>query len=415
MLNSRHFVYNLTMRGASIITIGDEILSGNTIDSNSSYISLRLSEIGIPVRIKYTVGDKSEDISEVFREGLRSDIIITTGGLGPTVDDITIRTIADVLGRRLVWREDIMSMVRDHFRIRGMDTPDVNLSQGYIPQGANPLPNPIGIAPGIFLKEGEKFIFMLPGVPPEVRAIVDKGVIPLLRNIIETQPLIIVTFHTAGIPESRIQELIGDVGGVSYLPYPDRVDLRLTRTNAEDIEKFRKFLREKLGDAVYGEDEDTLEGIIGNILKERGLTIAVAESLTGGLVMHRITNIPGSSDYFWGGVVAYSNRMKRVMLGVRAETLKRYGAVSEETAIEMAVGIKEATDCNIGASATGIAGPTGGTAKKPIGLVYTAISGNQGNVCERNIFKGDRLTIKEISAQKVLQMFRNYLIAVHTP
>ena len=192
------------------------------------------------------------------------------------------------------------------------------------------------------------------------------------------------------------------------------MDIRINRENENDIEEVRNILKNEFGDAVYGEDEDRLGVIIGRLLNKRGLKIAFAESLTGGLVMHRITNVPGSSKYFLGGVIAYSNDLKKVMLNVKDETLRKFGAVSEETALEMAKGIRKTTGSDIGASTTGIAGPEGGTIKKPVGLVYTAVSGIRGDICERNIFKGNRLMIKEMSAQKVLQLVRQYLLTIHT-
>lgn len=363
------------MSEVSIITIGSEILSGHTVDTNAAYIGQRLAEMGHSVRFRYTVGDNARDITSALKQALKSDAIITTGGLGPTKDDITKQTFADVLGRRLV------------------------------------LTNPIGTAPGIFIEKGKKLIFILPGVPGEMKSIFENEVVPVLKEKLASYPLITVTFHTTGIPESQIQELIGEIEGIAFLPHHTGVDLRISRKTRKEIKELRKFLKHRLGDAVYGEDSDTLEAVVGRLLKNKHLTIGVAESLTGGLMMHRITNVSGSSDYFLGGTVAYSNELKVTLLGVKEETLKRYGAVSRETAQEMAVGIKETTGADIGISTTGIAGPTGGTREKPVGLAYTAVSGESGTRCERNLFNGDRLMIKEMSAQKALDMVRIYLLS----
>jgi len=363
------------MSEVSIITIGNEILSGRTLDTNSVYIGQRLAEMGHSVRFRYTVGDNVRDIAFALKQALKSDVIITTGGLGPTKDDVTKQTIADVLGRKLI------------------------------------LTNPIGTAPGIFIEEGEKLIFILPGVPREMKSIFENEVVPVLKKKLASYPLITVTFHTTGIPESQIQELIGEIEDIAFLPHYTGVDLRISRKTRKEIEEFRKFLKHRLGDAVYGEDSETLEAVVGRLLKNKHLTIGVAESLTGGLVMHRISNVSGSSEYFLGGVVAYSNELKMTLLGVKGETLKRYGAVSKETAQEMVVGIKDATGADIGISTTGIAGPTGGTRGKPVGLVYTTVSGESGIRCEKNLFNGDRLMIKEMSAQKALDMVRIYLLS----
>lgn len=401
------------MSKVTIITIGDEILSGHTLDTNSVYIGQRLAELGHSVRFRYTVGDSAQDIATILREALKSDtdIIITTGGLGPTKDDITKQTIADVLGRRLIWRADIMGMVKEYFVRQAIEMPKINMSQGYIPEGATPLANPVGTAPGILIEESKKLIFILPGVPREMKSIFENEVVPLLKERLPSRPPITVTFHTTGIPESRIQELIGDIEDIAFLPHHIGVDLSVSRKTKKEIEEIRKFLKHRLGKTIYGEDDDTLGVVVGRLLKDNHLTIGVAESLTGGLAMHRITNVSGSSEYFLGGVVAYANELKKEILGIKEETLKRYGAVSKETAVEMAMGIREATGADIGASTTGIAGPTGGTREKPIGLVYTAVYGENGARCEKNLFKGDRSMIKEMSAQKLLDTVRIYILS----
>lgn len=372
------------MGEVSIITIGDELLSGHTVDTNAVYIGRRLVDMGHTVRRMVTVGDSARDIAAGLKRALKSDVIITTGGLGTTIDDITKQSVTDALGTKLVGE-------------------------------AIPLANPAGTAPGIFIEEGKTLIFLLPGVPREMKLIFENQVVPLLRQRLASHSLITVTFHTTGIPESRIQELISEIGDTAFLPHHTGVDLRISRKTKGEMEELRKFLKRRLGEALYGEDDDTLEVVVGKLLKSGHLTIGVAESLTGGLVMHRITNVSGSSEYFLGGVVAYSNELKSAILGVKGETLKRYGAVSRQTALEMADGIRKATGADIGASTTGIAGPTGGTEKKPVGLIYTAVCGRGGAKCKRNLFKGDRLMIKEMSAQKVLDMVRLYVRAIHTP
>jgi nicotinamide-nucleotide amidase len=238
---------------------------------------------------------------------------------------------------------------------------------------------------------------------------IENEVVPLLKQRLASHSLMTVTFHTTGISESRIQEQIGEIDGIAFLPHLTGIDLRISRKTKDELGDIRKFLKSRLGKAIYGEDDDTLEAVIGRLLKDSHLTIGVAESLTGGLVMHRLTNVPGSSKYFLGGVVAYSNKLKRELLGVKEETLKGHGAVSKEIALEMASGIRESAGADIGASTTGIAGPTGGTREKPVGLVYTAVCGKKRERCEKNLFKGDRLMIKEMSAQKVLDMIRTYI------
>lgn len=409
------------MNGALLI-IGDELLLGTTIDTNSAWLGRRLAEVGIEVKYKLTVGDSPKIIEDELRRLLEKfDIIITTGGLGPTLDDVTKKSIAKVLGKKLVLNERILKAIKKHFQKRGVEMPAINMSQALIPQGAHPIKNPVGTAPGLFLKEGEKWIFILPGVPSEMKAIFEEGVLPVLSREGKKE-IRFRTIKTTGITESRLAEILDrtvkEVSGyviVSFLPRHTGVNIRIkikkgTEGGDELLKKVEEKFTEKIGIYTYGRDEETMEEVVGYLLTMRNFTLSVAESCTGGLIKHRITNVSGSSKYFIGGVVAYSNEVKQNLLGVPEQTLQRYGAVSQQTAISMAKGIRSLLKTDIGLSVTGIAGPSGGSVEKPVGLVYIGLSSKGKTSFEEHRFLGDRIKIKEQTAQAALDMLRRYLL-----
>lgn len=408
-----------------IISIGEELLLGTTLDTNSAYLGRRLSEIGGRVAYRTTVGDRGEEIQENLERALsRSNLILMTGGLGPTRDDVTKKTVSKILGRPLVLHDRTLERVREHFEKRGMKMPSINTGQALIPRGAVPLDNPLGTAPGLWIQQGERDLILLPGVPAEMKAIFE-GLLPRLKEKISGEVLLHSTLHTWGAPESEIAQRLSTTlkgkenGQVAFLPRHTGVDLRISMRGKTEREAMRvlegleKRIYESLGIWVWGKNEETLESVIGCLLIMKGLTLSVAESCTGGLVMDRLTGVPGSSDYFLGGLVAYSDDLKMRFLKIPKQILTKYGAVSQKTAVAMAEGIRNMAQADLGLSVTGIAGPTGGSKKKPVGLVYVGLAREGKPLWEEYRFLGDRRMIKEQSAQGALDFVRRYLLDEH--
>lgn len=407
-----------------IISIGNELLNGRTVNTNASFIAEKLFETGINVRQVVTVRDESEAISGALREALgHSDAVLMTGGLGPTHDDITNKVVADFFNSPLVFKEEILLEIKSRFKRRGLAMPAINRSMAYIPEKATLLPNPIGTAPGMIFEQERKLVFVLPGVPQEMRAIMEHSIVPILREKCPTCQIQVNTFRTTGIAESSILQKISDglkqceSYEIAFLPKYSGVDLRVTRRSGDiaDEEKFnsfKKLLYRKIGDYIYTTRKEELEAVVGRLLREKNWTISVAESLTGGLVQHKITNVAGSSEYFLGGVVAYSNESKINLLGVERELLRNYGAVSEPVAREMALGIRSKFGADIGVSTTGIAGPSGATATKPVGLVYIGLVTPQEVFVKKIQFGKDRFFNKQRSAQAALDTVRRTILGI---
>jgi len=408
---------------ADIISIGDEILYGQIADTNSTFIAEKLSGEGIEVVFSTNVGDDVSRIAEAFDAAKsRADVIIATGGLGPTSDDLTKKAIVKVFKRKLVFHEKILKEIEKSFEKRGQLMPKINQNQALLPQGAKPLANRWGVAPGIFIEEENTLFFALPGVPQEMKWMLESEVLPILRSDKPKTFVIHRKLRTTGIPESAIYEKIeglidpkGDVK-IAFLPSYGGVDIRLTVTPKQavegeaKIEELEKKIREILGTYIYGTDDQVLEEVVGDLLSERGKTIAVAESCTGGLIGAKFTNISGSSKYFERGVVTYSNQAKMELLKVPPETIEKYGAVSEEVALLMAEGVRKLAKTDYGLSATGIAGPTGGTPEKPVGLVHIGFAHENDSFAQKFQFAEDRLTNRERAAQAALNMVRLFLI-----
>lgn len=400
---------------AEIITIGDEILLGQTVDTNSAYISQKLSQLGIEVDYKTSVGDDIKNISEALTIALsRADLVITTGGLGPTNDDITKKAIVKVFKRNLVFHEEILMKVEESFKKRGMEMPKINQNQALLPQGSKAIPNQFGSAPGIFVREENKLFFALPGVPLEMRSMMEKDVLKMLEksskaNVFEKK------LRTTGIPESAIYERIEPILAstsevkVAFLPSFLGVDIRLNSRSQERLHEKEKQIGELLGNVMYGEGDITLEEVVGGLLKEKRKTVSVAESCTGGLIGKRFTNVSGSSEYFERGVVSYSNQAKMELLKIPQEMIEKYGAVSEQVAILMAEGIRRLAKTGYGLSATGIAGPTGGTPEKPVGLIWIGFAHENDSFAERFLFGEDRETNRQRAAQAALNLVRLFL------
>jgi nicotinamide-nucleotide amidase len=400
---------------AEIITIGDEILLGQTIDTNSAFIAKKLSQLGIDVTYKTSVGDDIQTISEALTNGLsRADLVITTGGLGPTNDDITKKAIVKVFKRNLVFQEEILKKVEQSFKKRGMEMPKINQNQALLPQGSQALLNQFGSAPGIFIQEKDKIFFALPGVPLEMRSMIENDILPLLEKVSEVK-VFQKKLRTTGMPESVIYETIEPIINsrpevkVAFLPGFLGVDIRLNSESKEKLEGMENNIKEVLGNSIYGEDDISLEEVLGKLLKDKGKTISVAESCTGGLIGKRFTNVSGSSEYFERGVVSYSNQAKMEILRVPQDMIEKHGAVSEQVAILMAEGIRRISKTDYGLSATGIAGPTGGTEEKPVGLVWIGFAHENDSFARKFLFGEDRDTNRERAAQAALNLVRLFL------
>ncbi len=410
---------------AEILTIGTELLLGQTIDTNSAYIGEALAAAGIEVYWKSTVGDHEARIGEALRVALtRSEIVIATGGLGPTEDDLTCRAIAAELGRTLHLDQTVLESIRRRFADRALVMSKNNERQAMIPEGSTVLPNPHGTAPGLLIRvENGRIVVAMPGVPGEMQPMLTEQVIPRLGEAFGVSGSIRSrTLKACGISESALDETIGDLTRVSRNPiiallaYPGEIYIRLTVKSDSEAEGDRLLddleakIRERLGKLLFGRDEERLEEVVGRLLLETKQTVAVAESCTGGLVCHRLTNLPGSSAYFVRGEVVYSNHAKEGLLGVPRELIAEHGAVSQPVALAMAAGMRQIAGTDLALGITGIAGPGGGTATKPIGLTYIAIASNDGVTCREYRFLGDRETNKLRASQEALDILRRHLL-----
>lgn len=411
---------------AEIIAVGTELLLGFVVNSDTAFLGRTLAGLGIACYRQVTVGDNPERLEEAIRTALtRADLVITCGGLGPTVDDITLETISRATGRRLVLNRPILRRIRQRFARLGIRMPKHNARQALIPQGAVVFPNTSGTAPGFLLplssSTGTKFLAALPGPPRELMPMVEKHLVPRLRRMAGGAVILSRTLHLTGLTESeadaKVRDLLALKGSVTVGIYahPGHVELRITaraagRAGARRlIAGVERKIRSRLGPFLYGTDDDTLASVVGALLKRRRQTLAVAESCTGGLISHRITEAPGSSDYFLGGVVAYANSLKESPLSVSSELLRHYGAVSPQAAKAMAEGVRRLTGSTIGLSVTGIAGPTGGSKRKPVGLVYIALATPKGTARRRCQFTGDRGVVNFRASQAALNWLRRYL------
>jgi nicotinamide-nucleotide amidase len=409
---------------AEIISVGTELLSGGVVDTNSFYLSEELMLIGIETAFMTVVGDDEQDMEETLRRAFgRVNVAIVTGGIGPTEDDITRKVIAKIIKKRLVLNEEALKSVHDKLAGRGKEFVMSNDRQALVPSGARLLQNPIGIAPGFYSSEEELFIAVMPGVPQEMRAMFSEGLRPVLverfggRMFIRRRVL-----RTCGVSESVVNQALQNIlkRGVPVVGLTAKetgVDIRVISRGptAEQsqamVESTDAAIRNILGDAVYGVDDQEIEEVVGVLLKQRRLKLAVAESCTGGLIGGRITGIAGSSEYFERGAVVYSNAAKTEMLGVPQGLIERHGAVSSEVAEAMALGIKKAAHVDLGLGVTGIAGPGGGTEKKPVGLVCVALAHAQGIKIAEHRFLGTREQVRIGASQMALDMVRRYLIA----
>lgn len=412
-----------------LLTIGDELLLGFTVDTNAAYLARALAAIGVEIVHRTTVGDDADQIAAAVRDAIeRTGAVITTGGLGPTADDRTRPVIAKLFGRELVRDDEIVKQIEARFwRLSSAKMPETNIVQAMVPVGARVLTNNHGTAPGLWIEDAQgRWVAMLPGVPREMRGLTNDSILPILRERIGAAPVAIVsrTLRTTGIGESALAERLGDLGTsvdgmpLAFLPGWAGVDLRLTsRTRAADdavraLDSASQMLRDVVGPVAYGVESEDMAELVLEMCRDHALTIGTAESCTGGLLGARLTAIPGSSDVFSGGVIAYDNVIKAKLLGVRDVTLKMYGAVSEETAREMAEGCILALGTAIGIAITGIAGPGGGTPEKPVGTVWIAVAGIGDTRTLGRTYVGDREEIRQRATQASLDQLRRALAAI---
>ncbi len=400
-----------------IITIGDELLIGQIVNSNAAYLGKQLTALGLEVKWTTTVGDDAANLKQAIANAMhRADMVIMTGGLGPTHDDITKNVAAEFFDSKLVYKPEILDRLKQAFAARGIKMAAINEVQAQVPEKARIIDNPVGTAPGLIFERDGKLCFILPGVPFEMKAMCEATVFPMLKG--KGQTILQKTVRTTGIPESSLFERLGDIkqleelAKVAFLPKSTGVDIRLTVHGMDAAEcesrlaRALQIVRVRAGEFIYAYDDGDLEEVVAQLFFETKKTVAVAESCTGGLLAHKLTNISGSSAYFERGVVAYSNRAKVDILGVPAELIEKFGAVSAECAVAMAEGVREISGADFGVSTTGIAGPTGGTPEKPVGLVYIGFAKAGESYSKRMLFINDRITNKERTVQAALNLLR---------
>jgi len=407
---------------AVILSTGDELITGRVVDTNSSYIADKLYGLGLEVAAVLKVGDSREQLLWALRHGLElGEVIIGTGGLGPTTDDLTTEMVAEFLGRKLKMDEGVAESLRRRFASRGIEMTPNNLKQALFPEGADIIPNPAGTAPGFRVAlQGKKYLLWLSGVPREMEAMLRESVLPWIAQERKTGAEISAcSFKIYGLTESKLGDSLKPIPlskevKLSYRAHFPDLTLRLTVRGGAEREKKISALRgrilELIGPYIYAEGDESLEEIVGGLLLKKRWTLGLAESCTGGYIGHRITRVPGSSAYFKSSVVTYSDDSKIRFLGVQSDTLRQYGAVSRETALEMAQGIRRQAETDIGLSITGIAGPTGGSSEKPVGTVWIGLARGQESDARLFRFQGDRERVILGASQAALYWLRTALL-----
>jgi len=407
------------MRKASIVSIGNEILNGQTVDTNAGYLSRELFLIGIPVISSYTVGDDVDSIVRALELAISdADVVLATGGLGPTDDDLTRQAFGKLVGTELQLQNELLEKMRSFFADRGLQMSAKNKIQAYIPAGTKALVNNLGTAPGIMAEVEDKLLFAMPGVPSEMKRMFEESVLPEMKRLAGGQAVVIRKLKCFGAGESTISELLGGLCQRGRNPLINCtveqgvITLAIVATAKDEskarqmVEKDEKSLRDTLGELVYGTGEQTLADVVGQKLAKHKKTIAAAESCTGGTLAKLLTDVPGASRYFTHGWVTYSNEAKIGELGVPAELIEKYGAVSEQIAESIARCARKKAGTSFAIGITGIAGPSGANEQKPVGLVYISIDSDVGLETERFIFSGDRESIRLRAAQTALNMLR---------
>jgi len=407
-----------------IISTGTELLLGTTHDSNSEYLAQQLEDIGLRVAGKVTVGDSREQIQMAFAAGLETaDIIVSTGGLGPTFDDLTKTVACELMGCSLVVRPEEEQRLRDFFAQRRRPMPEINMKQAMFPVEAEVLSNTQGTAPGMYLRRQNKLLILLPGPPREMTRMYLSEVKPRLERDYadQLQKVLRRTIKVIGPGESQVEEMLADMlnnsSGYSaaLLAQEGEIHIKLAIAGGQStdsiprLNELTKLVQHKMHKHIFGYDDETLPEQTGKLLAARGRKLAVAESCTAGMLGSMITEVSGSSDYFWGGVITYSNDSKMKLLNVQASTLEQYGAVSQQTAEEMARGIRQLSGVDYGLAITGIAGPCGGTREKPVGLVYVALAGAQTCRVRELKLGGSREIVRRLSAKSALDLLRRHI------
>ncbi len=424
------FLYQSVMN-IEIVNTGSELMLGRVLNTHQQWLCRRLADLGHVVTRQVAIADTGSAIQTAVREALsRADLVITTGGLGPTSDDITRELIAELLGKKLVANQEVLAHIENFFLKRGRPRPAKTTVETLVPEGALVFLNPTGTAPGLAIEignrkseiENSKWLVMLPGPPRELRPMFDASVVPLLKREFADKIFICHTLLTTGIGESRVQEMVeADLQSlvsrgleVGYCARPGAVDVRLVASGvaaAKLVSEAEAVVQKNLGENIFGADDEEIEQVVVKLLAQRKKTLALAESCTGGLIASRLTDVPGASEIFLGGVVSYANAAKEKFLGVRAETLAVHGAVSEAVACEMAVGTREKFGSDFALAITGIAGPSGGTAGKPVGTVFVALATSQGVEVKKFLNVWDRTTFKQVTATQALEWLRRAVSA----
>jgi nicotinamide-nucleotide amidase len=402
---------------AVVLAIGDELVSGQTVDSNSAWLSRELGLRGIPAVRHETVGDDRPAIREaIARAAEEADWVLVTGGLGPTADDLTRDALADAMDATMHLDEQRLAEIRAFFEKRCRTMAETNKQQAMVPDGADSLPNTAGTAPGVLASLHGARVALMPGVPHEMTEMFRRSVAPALPD--GDGAIVHRILHTFGTGESDLGGMISDLmqrgrnPAIGTTAKAGRVSIRIvargeTRSAANELaERDARELRSRLGERIIGEGDETMASVLGDRLRESGETLAVAESCTGGLIGKMITDPPGASDYFRGGVLAYDNAVKQSVLGVRADTLEAAGAVSGPVARQMAEGVRQSVDADWGVGVTGIAGPGGGTEEKPVGLVFIGVAGPEGTEVHRHVFPGDREYVRIRTALAAMNYVR---------
>ena len=405
---------------AELLTIGDEILYGQIVDTNSQWMSVELDKVGIKIIRKTSVGDQEDEILVAFAEAeKRADIVLITGGLGPTSDDLTKPLLAKYFNCELQIHEQALEEVTAFFKSRGRELTETNRQQAALPICCTKITNPIGTAPGMWFERNGKVFMSMPGVPHEMKKMMTDRVIPKLKEVFKTPTIYHKVIRTIGVGESFLADKISSWEKslpphikLAYLPSLGEVKLRLTgfSDSAQQIEKEIDELAEKLkplaGEYIYGYGDEPIEVAIGKMLRERKLTVSMAESCTGGYLTHLITRVPGCSDYFLGSMIPYAYEIKMRQLGVKPEVLEKYGAVSEPTIIEMANIVRAKFNTDIGVATSGIAGPGGATPEKPVGMVWIAYSDKHQTITKKLQISPDRMINIQMASAAVLNLIR---------
>ena len=410
---------------AEIITIGDEILIGQIVDTNSAWMGKELSKIGVEVVQISSISDSSEHILSALAEAKnRVDIIFITGGLGPTKDDITKTTLCKYFGTKLIMNSNVLEDVTNIFKAFNVEMIDINRKQAEIPENCMPLRNKKGTAPGMWFEDNGKIYISMPGVPHEMKSMMKDQILPKLTRDLDLPHIVMRTIRTQGIGESFLAAKIADweealsEDGIklAYLPSAGSVRLRISITsknlsNAENlVNKYALELHKIIPNYIYGSEEEDLAKVVGTMLKEMGKSVSTAESCTGGYIAHLLTQYPGSSAFYKGSLITYSDEVKTEQLGIDLNMLQNYGAVSEEVALQMAASVRKKMKTDYAISCTGIAGPDGGSEEKPVGMVWIALSGKAGEYAKKYQFGGDRSRNIEITSATALNMLRKEML-----